>query len=62
MPVRSKRNIARRSSSDENFYDVVPKVKAIKSASPMKNYAFNKKIIMNGGGDMAKNEDETNNN
>lgn len=61
MPVRSKRNIARRSSSDENFYDVVPKAKTIKSASPMKNYAFNKKIL-NVGGDMAKNEDETNNN
>lgn len=62
MPVRSKRNIARRSSTDDTFYDSMPKGKIVKSVSPMKNYALNKKIILNVGGDLSKNDDEANNN
>lgn len=57
MPVRSKRNIARRSSSDES-YDTVHKF--AKAAPNLKAYALNKRMMQSS--ELSNEDDEKNNN
>lgn len=61
MPVRSKRNTSRRSSSeDSNFYDAIHKGKMTKLVAPnSKTYALSKNITNYG---LPNNDDEKNNN
>lgn len=58
-PIRSKRNISRRSPSDD-FYDSMPKGKFVKTVSSIKTFALNKEVLKSS--ELPNNDDETNNN
>lgn len=58
-PVRNKRNISRRSPSDD-YYDSMPKGKFVKSIPSVKSYSINKEMLKSS--QLSINDDETNNN
>lgn len=58
-PIRSKRNISRRSPS-EDYYDSMPKGKFVKTIPSLKSCSNNKDAFKSS--ELSKNDDETNNN